>query len=108
MGRAARVNPDGVQLGQRLAELLDLEASIGPPPRQDDGPTGLGAGLWSRLSIPRQLSAALVTMPVGMIGLPHHALRQFKEPILMPPSHGRVAQPSYLGREPSHVMGQLL
>jgi hypothetical protein len=47
-------------------------------------------------------------MPAGLIGLPHHALRQFKEPILMPPSYGRVAQPSYLGREPSHVMGQLL
>jgi hypothetical protein len=26
----------------------------------------------------------------------------------MPRSHGRVAQPSYLGREPSHVTGQLL
>ena len=49
-----------------------------------------------------------MTMPVGLIGLPHHALRQFKEPILMPPSHGRIAQPSYLGREPSHVTGQLL
>jgi hypothetical protein len=47
-------------------------------------------------------------MPVGLIGLPHHALRQFKEPILMPTSHGRVAQPSYLGREPAHVTGQLL
>ena len=34
-----------------------------------------------------------MTMPVGLIGLPHHALRQFKEPILMPPSHGRIAQP---------------
>ena len=37
---------------------------------------------------PSAVSAVLVTMPVGMIGLPHHALRQFKEPILMPPSHG--------------------
>lgn len=27
-----------------------------------------------------------MTMPVGLIGLPHHALRQFKEPILMPPA----------------------
>jgi hypothetical protein len=57
---------------------------------------------------PCAVAAVLVTVPVGLIGLAHHALGQFKEPILMPLSHRRVTQPSYLGREPSHVTGQLL
>jgi hypothetical protein len=40
--------------------------------------------------------------------LPHHALRKFKEPILVPLSHRRVTQLPYLGRERSHVTGQSL
>jgi hypothetical protein len=57
---------------------------------------------------PCAVAAVLVTMPVGPIGLAHHALGQFKESILMPLRHRRVTQPSYLGRELSHVTGQLL
>ena len=49
-----------------------------------------------------------VTAPVHLVSVPDHALRQFKEPVLMPATLGRVAQRSYLRREPPHVAGQLL
>jgi hypothetical protein len=49
-----------------------------------------------------------VTAPVHLVSVPDHALRQFKELVLMPATHGRVAQRSYLRREPPHVAGQLL
>jgi hypothetical protein len=59
-------------------------------------------------SICARVAGSLVSVPSQVVDTPVHARRQFKERVLAPASHGRVAKPSYLRREPPHVAGQLL